>query len=191
MEFLLLTALWLFVLTNIDAFVVLLAFCTDERYEALEILIGHSLGFAVGLAIATVGALLAAETLGEYGYLLGIMPVLLGLWGYRREPASDQTRPEGGTTHLGRVSTVAIVGVGLSGENIAVYMPYFMTLTEYELPIVLVLYLLGAGGTFLLVHWISNRSASFNIPTWVEVHLVHLTLIAIGVYVLLTGWLAW
>lgn len=56
-------ATWLFLIANLDTFVVLTAFCADDRYEPREILLGHYLGFGSGLAMAVVAAAVATELL--------------------------------------------------------------------------------------------------------------------------------
>lgn len=186
-----LSALWFFAITHVDTLVVISAFCTDERYELLEVFVGHYLGFGIGLTGALVGAWVAAGAFEESSFLLGVIPLTLGVWGFvtvdtRIKPIQPDVIP----SRLSRVGTVTVAGVGLSGENIAVFLPFFLTLSEGELAVVLVSYVVAAAVVFLFAVWIARRAVTFNIPRWVETHLVPATLVLVGSYVLLAGWLA-
>ena len=191
MERLLLVSLWFFVLTHLDTLVLLVAFCADERYDFYEVLVGHYLGFSTGLAVALVGAFVATQALREYSFVLGIVPVALGLWGVlRRRPSSVSHKRVVPSGPLARIGVVALAGVGLSGENVAVFVPFFVTLTNSELVIVTVGYLALAGVTFVLAYGVARFTVSAGLPQWVENWVAPVSLIVIGVYVLSAGWIA-
>ncbi len=189
MEGLLALSLWFFAITHLDTLVLLLAFCTDERYRVGEVAIGHYLGFSIGLAGALVGSFVVAELLREFAFVLGFVPLALGLWGILRRGTSNDhyTRivPSG---RLGRTGVVTVAGIGLSGENIAVFVPFFATLSTAELLGVTALYLIAAGVLFVLALFISRRPATANLPEWVEEWAAPVSLILVGLYVLSAGW---
>lgn len=191
MEGLLVLSLWFFAITHLDTLVLLLAFCTDERYQVAEIAIGHYLGFSIGLAGALVGSFAAAELLQDFSFLLGFVPLALGVWGILRRGTSNDhyTRivPSG---RLGRIGVVTAAGVGLSGENIAVFVPFFATLSTAELLAVTSLYLIAAGVVFVLALLVSRRPAAANLPGWVEEWAAPGSIILVGLYVLSAGWVA-
>lgn len=191
MEALLLLAIGLFVATHVDTFVALVAFCADARYRLPEIIVGHFLGFLVGLAGAVLAAAFAPESIRDLAFLLGIIPLSMGLWGFRHrareaepmELANPQSRAR-------RAMIVTSAGIGLSGENIAVFVPFYLTLTAGELVVVNGLYLLGAGVVLLLAVAVGRQTARFGIPRWIERRLIPTVLTIVGVYVLSVGWLA-
>ena len=191
MERLLLVSLWFFVLTHLDTLVLLVAFCTDERYDFYEVLVGHYLGFSTGLAVALVGSFVVTEALREYAFVLGIVPITLGLWGVlRRRPSGVPYNSVVPSGSLAKTGVVALAGVGLSGENVAVFVPFFVTLTDSELMIVTLVYLVLAGVTFGLAYGVARLTVSAGLPQWVESWLAPVSLIVIGVYVLSAGWIA-
>lgn len=188
MELLLPFLVWLFAVTHVDTFVILVAFCADKEYRLPEVAVGHLIGFAVGLVIAIGAALLAAELFAAWAFMLGIVPIGLGL--YALAPGNGiavAVEPPLSGSPSGRIVTVASAGVGVSGENVAAYVPVFVALTHRELAFAAGLYVLGAILLFLLAVVAVRRVLVVDLPTWVDSTLVPITLILVGTYVLLTG----
>lgn len=180
-----------FVLTNLDTLVVLVAFCADEDYRPWEILLGHLLGFGIGLAFAVGVVLVAAEFLQEWAFLIGVVPLALGAWGlFRQRPARQATAPLSATGRFGRLGVVTMTGIGLSGENLVVYIPLFSTFSRDELAVTVVAFLLGAGVLYLLSVFLARRIRVVGPPRWLDRWLVPATLTVVGLYVLLAGWIA-
>ena len=188
METVLTLGVTLFVVTHLDTVVVISAFCADNDYRAREVLVGHYLGFAIGLSAAVLGAILASELLREWTFLLGIVPLCVGLWGLvRRPPEASVESSRVVPNSAGRIGVVAITGIGLSGENIAVYVPFFADLSTTELTVVVGLYLVGAGLVFLAARLLVSRVAVDGIPDRVDRWLVPSVLVLVGGYVVVTG----
>lgn len=180
-------ATWLFVVTHLDTLVVLTAFCVDKAYRSREILVGHYLGFSVGLIAAVFGTLLAREFFAVWTPLLGLIPLGLGLWElFRRRPDETTSRPAADGP-MGRITVVTTAGIGLSGENLAVFIPFFSGLSLSQLGLVTVLYLVGAAGVYLIAVALATWTASVGIPRWVDRWLVPVVLIVVGLYVLGAG----
>lgn len=181
-------SLWLFAIVHIDTLIVITAFCTDDRYRRIEVLLGHYIGFVIGLAVAVGGAVAAAEVLGEWTFALGIIPVAIGVWGlwHRRQPVSAGpvevvSRP------TARVGTVAVAGIGLSGENVAVFIPLFAGLSIDVVAVISMLFIVAAGGVFVLALGIARLLAGRELPRWIDRWLVPLVLIGFGTYVIVSG----
>ena len=190
-ELVIVTALILFAVTHVDTLVVLIAFFADTRYHQHEVVTGHILGFAIGLSVPIAIALVAPEPLRHWGFLFGIVPLGLGLWGFfRREGAEDTTHPPEVLDGFSRLAIVTVAGIGLSGENIAVYVPFFITLSSFELGIITVLYGCGALALLVVARYLSQHPGTAHVPTWIEERLVPATLTLVGCYVLVTGWIA-
>lgn len=200
-------ATWLFVVTHVDTLVVLVAFCVDETYSPAEVGIGHYLGFLAGLSAAVVAAVVAAEFFREWAALFGVVPIALGVWGlFRRRPdtgsvvvdgvsdrpgrisQSERTGAVGSVSErTGRVGVVAGAGVGLSGENVALFVPFFLSLSSAELANVVLLYVVFAGVLLLLALGVARRVPDASLPPWIDRWLVPTVLILVGMYVVLAG----
>lgn len=189
MESVLFVAFWLFVLTHIDTLVVLTAFCLDGDYRTGELVIGHYLGFSGGLGVAVVAAVVAAEFLQRWTFLLGAVPLGLGLWQLLGgKPASEVAESPTPSTPRSRIGVVTATGIGLSGENIAAFVPFFVDLSTLELSVVVLLYLIGAAVVFLAALLLSRSAVVGKLPVWANRWLVPLILVLLGTYVLVTGW---
>lgn len=184
----LVVATWLFLLTHLDTFAVLVAFCADEDYRGFEVLIGHYAGFGIGLLAAVVGATLASVFLLRWTFLLGIVPLGLGVWGLlRRHPATAVDDVQSVPDVIGRIWIVTAAGIGLSGENLALFIPFFTGLSTVELTLVVVVYLISAGVLFVLAALVGQRSVDVGVPASIQRLLVPVVLLVVGLYVLSTG----
>jgi len=187
-ETVLLLGVWLFAVTHLDALVVISAFCADNDYRTWEVLVGHYVGFSVGLAGAVLGALIAGELLADWTFLLGVVPLSIGLWGLiSRPPETVVEESSVVPTTIGRIGVVAVAGIGLSGENIAVYIPFFADLSPETLAIVIGVYLVGAGVVFLVALALVYRVATDGISDRLDRWLVPTVLVIVGGYVVLSG----
>ena len=189
MDSVLFVAFWLFIITHIDTLVVLTAFCADADYRTGEVVVGHYLGFTGGLLGAVGAAIIAAELLQQWTFMLGVVPLALGLWQLLPEkPVADDGKSPAPSTTRSRVVVVAVAGIGLSGENIAVFVPFFVDLSTLELAVVIVGYLVGAAVVFLAALLLSRSTVVNTLPGWTDRWLVPLVLVILGTYVLVTGW---
>lgn len=181
----------LFVVTNIDTLIVLVAFCIDPDYRAVEILTGHYIGFSIGLAAAIFGATLATEVFYEWTFTLGLIPMMIGVWGLiGLSEDSDQSEFTTVPSSTGRIGLVSAATIGLTGENLAVYIPFFATLSSTQLAAVSITYIVGAAVIFGIALVAARRTERFEISDWLDRRLVPVALILVGLYVVLTGWFA-
>ena len=179
-------ASWLFVLTHLDTLVVVGAFCADSDYRVREVLVGHYVGFCIGLLGAVVGAIVAAEFLRGWTFLLGLVPLGIGIRGLVHGPPEAAIEASPAVPDAaGRTGVVAAAGVGLSGENIAVYIPFFAELSPGALALVVALYVFGAGLLFLVALVVGSRvhGRLERFERW----LVPAVLAVVGAYVVATG----
>lgn len=191
MELVLVVALSLFAITHLDTLLVLVAFCTDDQYSLAEIFVGHYLGFSIGLLGAIAGAKLARHAVEEWTFLLGFVPLTLGLWGFYRRRSTTQTATGAPVADPARrISIVTTAGIGLSGENIAIFVPFFVTLNWVELVIVSIVYVVAAAIVFGIAVVLGRRTADPLLPDWLDSIGVPLVLTLVGLYVLAAGWVA-
>lgn len=184
-------AIWLFAVTHVDTLAVLVAFCTDDTYRLREVLVGHYIGFGVGLAGAILIAVVTADFLQGWAFVLGFVPIALGLRGLsRRRIAKVTLDTDDLPGPIGRFTVVVGVGIGLSGENIALFVPFFVPLSSAELAVVVGLYLICAGALFLLAFALSRWAVAIGPPPWLDRWFVPSMLVVVGSYVIVTGLLA-
>jgi len=140
-ETVLTVALWLFAVTNVDTLLVVAAFCVDRDYRTVEVFLGYYAGVVVGLAAAVAGAVLVAGWLRSWSFLLGVVPIAIGVRGLisqrgsgdvdgRSEDRVDESQFAPGG--IGRGVVVLVAVIGLSGENLAVYIPFFVGLSAND-----------------------------------------------------------
>ncbi len=194
MESILAVAVGLFVLTNLDTLLVTIAFCLDDTYATIDVLTGYTVGVVVGLVGAVTGGLLAAELLQDGAFLLGVVPLGIGLWGLtRRRPKASTPASTTGRTRLnrrGRIGVVSVTAIGLNGENLAVYVPFFAGLNPTERLVVVAVYLLAAAILFLVALGGARLAGDTDHPAWIDRWIVPTVLVFVGGYVLVSGWLA-
>lgn len=191
MDALFLIAVGLFIATNIDLLIVVVAFCLDENYATVEVILGYYAGFLVGIAGAVVGTFVVAGVLQSWAFLLGIIPVAMGLWGlFRRDPDSEGDERQVITGSMGRIEVVTITAIALNGENLAVYIPFFSGLTPEQLLSVVVLYTINAGILLLAALVLTRLTRDLPHPAWIDRWLVPAVLILAGSYVVVSGWIA-
>ena len=188
METVFLIGVWLFVVTHIDTLIVISVFCADNDYRIWEVFTGHYLAFCIGLTAAVIASILAAELLQEWTFLLGLIPLSIGIWGLMRRPPETSIEEFPPVPNsIGRVGVVTLAGIGLSGENLAVFIPFFVDLSPSELTFIVVVYLIGAGLVFLTALLIVYRAAVDGISERLDRWLVPTVLLVVGGYVLVTG----
>jgi len=186
-ESILFIAGWLFVVTHLDTLFVLGAFCADAEYQPWEVFVGHAVSAVLVLCGAVVGAIVAAELLEEWTFLLGLVPIAIGAVALVRRhsgTAMSETRTLPNAT--GRIGVVLAAGIGLGGENLAVFIPFFAGLETTALATVVLAYLVGAVLVFLAAFAFVHRFVA-GIPAWLERWFVPAVLIFVGGYVFVTG----
>lgn len=115
-----------FAATNVDNLVV-----TTAQYAAApvdrvrRITAGQLCGFAVVLGVSAGGAAALFEIPTRWIGLLGLVPLVLGLRGLVALVRSPDTPWGSRWPVAGGFTTAALVTIGLSADNLAVYIPLF------------------------------------------------------------------
>jgi cadmium resistance protein CadD (predicted permease) len=177
-------AILLFAVTNIDDLIVLALFFARARMAGgggRSVVLGQYLGFTAILAACLAGALGAGQLPDRAVRYLGLVPILLGLWGLRA------LRGRNGTDEAPRAgSWWAISGVTVAngGDNLGVYVPAFAGRSGAELTGLAAVFLVLVGvwcglGRLLTVH----PAVIAAVRRWGDV-LTPIALIAIGCVIL-------
>jgi cadmium resistance protein CadD (predicted permease) len=155
-------AIVLFVSTNVDDLVVLIAFFANSRFRARDVVAGQYAGVAVLFIVSAAGALLSLVIPKAYLGLLGIFPILIGI-GKLLELRRDRTRTAPSkdlvatTGSHGNIASVALVTVANGGDNIGVYIPSFAVHSGTQVAIIAVVFVALTALLCMLAHWMVSH----------------------------------
>jgi len=152
-------AIVLFVSTNVDDLVVLVALFAQPRFRVRDVVAGQYAGLTVLFVVSAAGALLSLVIADAYLGLLGIFPILIGvrkIVALRHDHgATDQSAGLGKAT--GSVADVALVTIANGGDNIGVYMPSFAVHSASQIAIIAVVFVAMTALWCMFAHWMVNR----------------------------------
>ena len=169
-----------FAITNIDDLFILVTFfakaTTGKTLTPLTIVAGQYVGFSIILAISMIGFGIAVVLPTEPIGFLGLLPILLGLWGLldlliRTEEEDDEV--EVGVGGWRAISKVAAVTAVNGGDNMGTYIPLFAQASKGDIAIYLIAYYVLLG-VWCLVAWLvmqqkdvlrlAGKYASYVVP---------------------------
>jgi len=88
--------------------------------------------------------------------------------------------------------TIALITVASGGDNLGVYIPYFVTMTGSELAIMVVVFILATAGLCVLGYRLAKIPFVANTLEKYERIIVPIVYIALGIYIMAeSGTLAW
>jgi cadmium resistance protein CadD (predicted permease) len=151
-------AIVLFVSTNVDDLLLLIAFFANSRFRARDVMAGQYAGVAFLFIVSLAAALLSLAIPKAYLGLLGIFPILIGI-GKLLELRRDRTRTAPSkdlvatTGSYGNIASVALVTVANGGDNIGVYMPSFAVHSGSQVAIIALVFIVMTALLCMLAHW--------------------------------------
>lgn len=200
------SAIGAFIVTNIDdIFVLMLLFSqTKLQIKAVDsnkemqtinnyiyprdIVIGQYLGFALLVVVSllgTFGVLLIAE---KWVGLLGLIPIYLGVMLFIKGEDEDESAILS-SLNSGKYSkvflSVAFITFANGGDNIGIYVPFFSTLTMYQLAVTVITFFI------MVAIWcfIGYRLAAFkHVSETLEKYgkwIIPIVFIGLGIYILI------
>ena len=167
-----------FTVTNIDdAFLLTLLFA--RRIPPRRVVAGQYLGFAVITIVSLMAAFAALAIPHRWIRLLGLLPLALGLWHLLR---ASRKQSEPGTGDFSIVS-IALVTISNAGDNIGIYVPFFVLARAYLWEI-LATYALLIGVWCLVGKWLGNRSLTLRLVNrWAD-RAVPFVFVLLGIFLL-------
>jgi cadmium resistance protein CadD (predicted permease) len=155
-------AIVLFLSTNVDDLVVLIAFFANSRFRARDIVAGQYAGTAVLFIVSAAGALLSLVIPEAYLGLLGIFPILVGIGKllelrHDRAEATPAKDLAATTGSYGNIASVALVTVANGGDNIGVYIPSFAVHSGTQVAIIAVVFVALTALLCMLAHWMVSH----------------------------------
>ena len=194
----LLSAIGLFIATNIDDIIVLSLFFArgaGPKGTTLRILAGQYLGFMGILAAAVLvtlgaGAFLPAEAIPYFG----LIPLALGLWAAwqawrRRHDDDDDDDDDDAKIEGKKVAVWAVAGVTFAngGDNIGVYVPVFLSVGPAAVVAYCVVFLALVAVLVYVAKFIATRRPIAEILERWEHILFPTVLIGLGAFILISG----
>ena len=181
-------AVVLFLSTNVDDLVVLIAFFANARFRARDVVAGQYAGVAVLFIVSVAGALLTLAIPKTYLGLLGIFPIVVGIRKLlelrhdRAEEAPPKPSPTNGSH--GNIASVALVTVANGGDNIGVYIPAFAVHSASHVAIIAVVFVAMTALLCLLAHgMVSHPGLGAPLRRYGHI-LAPLVLIALGILII-------
>ena len=188
-----LSAIGLFIVTNIDDIIVLSLFFArgaGQRGTTARITAGQYLGFAgiLGAAVLVTlgaGAFLPPEIIPYFG----LIPLTLGLWAawhaWRDDDGDDDDAKIAGK-NVG-VLTVAAVTFANGGGNIGGYVPVFLSVGPAAVLAYCVVFLVLVAVLVIAAKFVATRQPIAEVLERWEHILFPIVLIALGIFILVSG----
>ena len=189
-----LSAMGLFLVTNIDDIIVLSLFYArgaGQRGTTRKILLGQYLGFGGILLAAVVISLGARSFLPEDALpYFGLIPLALGLYAawraWRNRGDDDDDEAKVADKQVG-VLTVAAVTFANGGDNIGVYVPVFLAVGTGALVAYCVVFLVLVSVLVGLAKFVATRRpVAEALERWEHI-LFPIVLIGLGIFILVSG----
>lgn len=173
-----------FISTNIDYLLILIIIFAKykNKHEEKLIFIGELLGSGTLIAVSLIAAFWLKLIPEEWilGFL-GIIPIIMGIKMYfSDEDEGNEVREKLGKPGQGIILNVIMITIATCGpDNLAIYVPFFTTLSVKDVPVVLMLFFI-----FLcIITWLSKMIT--NLPKIQEFFQNFGNLITLVVYVFL------
>ena len=189
----LLSAIGLFIATNIDDIIVLSLFFArgaGQKGTTLRILAGQYLGFMGILAAAVLvmlgaGAFLPTEAIPYFG----LIPLALGLWAAWQAWRSDDDDDDDAKIAGKKVGVLTVAGVTFAngGDNIGVYVPVFLNVDTAAVIIYCIVFLVLVAGLVLLAKSVATLPPIAEVLERWEHVLFPIVLIGLGIFILVSG----
>ena len=181
------TVIMAFVATNIDdLFINMLLFMTGDSRKQDSVIAGKFMGTALLLTISLAGASGLQLMAGEYLWLLGFMPIALGI----KEIVSLKKGGNPADSHdiVSGHSPVNIMLVTLASgaDNIGVYIPLLAGCDRWKTAITAVIFFAMTGLWCVLGKKLAHLPALKNSIEKYRPVLVPVVYIALGLYIILT-----
>jgi cadmium resistance protein CadD (predicted permease) len=184
-------AVVVFASTNVDDFLILIAFFSDPKISRSTVVIGQLIGIGILTGISVLAAHLAVQIPEDWTALLGLVPLILGiqkLFAQRKvQTTALSSMPGGDWTTIGGILSVILVTIANGGDNLAVTIPLFASQASAVWIYVVVFTVMTAiwcvAGFYLTRHLVIathlDRYGRLILP---------FVLIILGLYVLSRGW---
>ena len=152
----------LFIATDIDDIVILLAFFADPKFRTRQIVAGQYAGIGVLVLFSLMAALIALVIPPAYIGLLGLVPIAIGANRLRDWRPVDSDHENARSPHAsgaeGQWLAVAAVTIANGGDNIGVYTPVFAVGSSTRTIVIVAVFAVMTALWCVLAHWLVNHA---------------------------------
>ena len=166
---LILLGIIVFIITNLDDFLLLLLFFGNESYSVREIVVGQYLGISLLIFISGILSLVSLIIPPTWIGLMGFLPILIGIRqflkirsnGYNKnfiEKLIQQSKNKMFGQFGSKIFAVSIVTISNGGDNIGVYVPLFAIHTIGQILLFIAVFLLITSVWCFMAYYIANHT---------------------------------
>ncbi len=168
-----------FAATNVDdAFLLTLLFA--RRIPTRRIVAGQYLGFGAIIAVSLLGACAAFAIPHRWARFLGLLPLAIGI---KQLLQARRAKPGHPQANEYSVASIALVTLSNGGDNVGVYVPFFVIDRAY-LGLILIMYAVFVLLWCFVGRWLGRHSLILrSIDQWGH-WVVPVVFIALGIYLL-------
>lgn len=185
-----LTGATAYISTSIDYLIILMLifYRTKTRNQKISVYIGDLLGTSVLVLVSLILAFLLHLIPADWILgLLGLIPITMGVRLLLGNDDDDSDLVNGKLKDSHRIITnVAVITIATCGaDNIGIYVPYFVTLSKYEIIIVLLTFLIMLTIFFLLGYGLVKLPPIANFLEQYGRWITAIVYILIGLYIMI------
>jgi cadmium resistance transport/sequestration family protein len=180
-----------FIATGIDEMLVLiLLFAHAKNQKQIrQVYIGQQIGMTFILLLVIIVASGIISFAGKWTGLLGLLPILIGIMELVEDDDDDDDESAGILNKISmfsnlsvRVAIIAIVG---GAEELAIYVPYFSSLTWDEVTLAIITFIIMVPIWCAICHMVGSRKNIYQFVKRFQRFIIPLVFIGIGIKVLL------
>ncbi len=184
-----------FIITNIDDFLLLLLFFGNRSYKVHQIVLGQYIGLSLLILISAVLSLVSLIIPAAWIGLMGFLPILIGLRQLLKlrsktyneniiENLIQKSKKKIFGAYQSKFLAVSIVTFSSGGDNIGVYVPLFAISTIGQILILIAVFLFITSVWCLITYYIANHTfAGDKIRRYGHI-ILPFALIGLGVWIL-------
>lgn len=170
-----------FAATNVDDLLLLIAFFAAGSYRARDVVLGQYAGIGLLFAASAAASLVSLVIPASHLFLLGLVPLLIGLKQLFGKAAQEETVPA-----TSGFLSVAAVTVANGGDNIGVYTPLFATSSAQAISAIGAVFIAMTALWCLAAHWLVQHPGAATSIRRYGPKTMPFVLIGIGAFILLS-----
>jgi cadmium resistance protein CadD (predicted permease) len=164
-----LIAVGVFIATNLDDIFILMSFFAMSK-DGIKLIFGQYLGFLIILGISLACYQFKFVLPLHYLAVLGLFPIIIGIkyfWNFRKNIFTERmleknfgptgTQRGAALNGVNTILPVAMTTIANGGDNLAVYIPLFMTMDNFELSITVLTFMVMVGVWCVLAYKMVNN----------------------------------
>jgi len=195
--FLILTAITMFIATNIDDLFILMLFFASTQFDNKQVIMGQYIGVMALILISALSYFLKFLIPIQWIGLLGIVPIIIGLKNLkelRRENNNFQEFSEQNNGIFSKLKSnktllVSSVTIANGGDNIGVYIPLFASIDIDQAFFIILVFMVMVGiWCFISFKLVDNRIMGDKIRKYGHI-ILPFVLIGLGIAILLRNFI--